>query len=360
MIGLWGELDVGTGASVEFESRGASALGLDALDGTPVEMESIGLRTLSTFWGDPGSPLRWTVPFVLPPWLVAWTETLGRSVDPLVLCARVEGRVIGIAPLMIRDGTVLFLGDPDVCDCFDCVVAPGFESVFLEAALLHLKALGVAELILGPVRADSIVLGALPEVLHRLGLHPDIRRSGESFEVELPEDWESFLGRLTGKQRHEVRRKMRRFQEAGAVNLRCADRPREIAVAMEDFLRLFRLNRPEKAAFMQAPMEGFFRALAERLGDAGLLRLFSLDLERRPVASAFCLDHGGRRYLYNNGYDEHYGRLSVSLLCKILSVQDAIHAGLAIYDFLKGDEVYKERLGGREVALYEVRINLYP
>lgn len=323
-----------------------------------VEMSPIGIDGLASLWGDSRMGLQWTVPFVLPPWLQAWTETLGRAAEPLLLHATFQGGAVGIAPLMVHDGSARFLGDPEVCDCFDCVVAPGFETAFFKALLIHLRDMGVAELVLGPVRADSALLAAVPTVAALLELESRIRRVGESFEIELPDSWEAFLGCLTGKQRHEVRRKMRRLREAGTVELRCASLPRDIDGAMDGFLQLFRKNRPDKAAFMQAPMEDFFRSLSKRLGGAGMLRLFSLDLGGRTVASAFCIDHGSRRYLYNNGYDEGYGRLSVSLLSKILSIQDAIRAGLAGYDFLRGAEVYKGRLGGREVALHEVRLNL--
>jgi CelD/BcsL family acetyltransferase involved in cellulose biosynthesis len=48
--------------------------------------------------------------------------------------------------------------------------------------------------------------------------------------------------------------------------------------------------------------------------------------------------------------------LSVGILCKILSIQDAISRGLAKYDFLKGNETYKRQLGGRAVPVYHCRI----
>ncbi len=76
--------------------------------------------------------------------------------------------------------------------------------------------------------------------------------------------------------------------------------------AMETFLRLFTMNREDKAAFMSATMASFFRVLAFSLAEEGLLRLFSLDLDEKPVASVFCFDHQGTRYLYNNGYDHAY------------------------------------------------------
>jgi CelD/BcsL family acetyltransferase involved in cellulose biosynthesis len=62
------------------------------------------------------------------------------------------------------------------------------------------------------------------------------------------------------------------------------------------------------------------------------------------------------RYLYNNGYDGAKRRWSVGLLSKVLSLKDAIETGLSRYDFLKGAEAYKQRLGGREIELLRYRV----
>jgi CelD/BcsL family acetyltransferase involved in cellulose biosynthesis len=48
----------------------------------------------------------------------------------------------------------------------------------------------------------------------------------------------------------------------------------------------------------------------------------------------------------------------VGLMCKILSIKDAIETGRKKYDFLKGAETYKYRLGGIEVPLSYCKINL--
>jgi CelD/BcsL family acetyltransferase involved in cellulose biosynthesis len=48
----------------------------------------------------------------------------------------------------------------------------------------------------------------------------------------------------------------------------------------------------------------------------------------------------------------------VGLACKLLSIRDAVERGLTTYDFLKGNETYKRRLGGEPVALVRCRIEL--
>lgn len=330
----------------------------DATRASDLEISRIDLDRLWSVWRDPGSMLRWTCPFVIPTWLQAWMDTLGRRAEALLLAVTDREQVVGLAPLMVQDGKALFLGDADVCDTFDCVVAEAYEPAFFEMLLDHLALKGILDLDLGPVRPDSVLIKHLLPVARSMGIQPLVERVGESFGVALPATWEGFLAQLTGKQRHEVRRKMRRLEEAGQAELRCIRFAEEVEGAMEVFFDLFKRNRSDKAAFMHAPMQAFFEALAKGLAQDGMLRLFFLDLDRETVASTFCFDHEGMRYLYNNGYDDGYRALSVSLVSKIMSLRDAVSVGLGGFDFLKGAEVYKERLGGREVVLYRCRLSL--
>jgi CelD/BcsL family acetyltransferase involved in cellulose biosynthesis len=63
-------------------------------------------------------------------------------------------------------------------------------------------------------------------------------------------------------------------------------------------------------------------------------------------------------FLYNNGYDPQHSLLSLGLVSKVLSIKEGIERGRSRFDFLKGDEEYKRRLGGKEVSLYGCQISL--
>jgi CelD/BcsL family acetyltransferase involved in cellulose biosynthesis len=60
--------------------------------------------------------------------------------------------------------------------------------------------------------------------------------------------------------------------------------------------------------------------------------------------------------LYNNGYRQEYGALSVGLLSKVSSLRDSLERGMEVYDLLAGDEGYKLQLGGQVVPLSRVRV----
>ena len=125
---------------------------------------------------------------------------------------------------------------------------------------------------------------------------------------------------------------------------------------MDAFLKLFSLSRGEKAAFMNARMEVFFRSLAEAMAGIGILRFGTVELDNQPVAMTLGFDYNDAHYLYNSAYDPRFNHLSVGLLCKVLCLKENIEQGRKKWDFLRGDETYKYQLGGREIPLYSCRI----
>jgi CelD/BcsL family acetyltransferase involved in cellulose biosynthesis len=322
------------------------------VNGAPCRVSIVSLQDLTTIWHGSESQLQWKCPFGLPPWLNVWWEVFSGDAEPMPVVVRQGEAIIGAAPLMVYGKTVRFMGSPDVCDYFDCIVAPGKERTFFTSLFGHIAELGFPEIDLGPLRPDGAVLKLCSE--RRTSDSPEwsIQEAGSLAELELPSTWDQFLGSLDGKQRHEVRRKLRRLHAEGGVRFRKVDTPAEVPEAVELFLRLFTMNREDKAAFMTSRMASFFRALSNALTVEGMLKLFFLDVKGQPAASVFCFDHLGTRYLYNNGYDSTYQDLSVGILSKVLSLKAAIDEGLHTYNFLKGDEAYKYRLGGEEIPLW--------
>lgn len=91
--------------------------------------------------------------------------------------------------------------------------------------------------------------------------------------------------------------------------------------------------------------------MAEVQAGEGNLGLAFLTLGGRKVAGILYFDYNNCRYLYNSGYDPSYKSLSIGLLSKVLCIKDAIEKGKKVFDFLKGSEVYKSRLGGERINL---------
>jgi CelD/BcsL family acetyltransferase involved in cellulose biosynthesis len=315
-------------------------------------------ETLNSLWLDREDPLEWDCLFVLPGWLKVWWSVFSNESSLHISAVRDKEKLIGIAPLLIKGEEARFIGDPDVCDYQDFIVAPGRGREFFENLINHLGQQGIRKFDLNTVRADSKVLTELVAVAKSLDC--EIKCDPEDFtlELDLPLSWDEFLGDLTGKQRHEVRRKLRRLKEAGEISYRVVKASKEVLDEMETFLALFGLSRSDKAAFMTNKMNDYFCLLAESMSDANLLTLSFVDIDGTPAAAVMCFDYNSTVYLYNNGYDGRFSSLSVGLLSKVLTIKESIRRGKQKFDFLKGTEEYKYRLGGKPVPLYRCQVKL--
>jgi CelD/BcsL family acetyltransferase involved in cellulose biosynthesis len=315
--------------------------------------------SLSSHWRGPAArAIQWECLFVVPVWLRAWWSTFGAGMRPYLCSVRQKDDLLGVAALLIQGDRARLMGDGEVCDYLDFVVAPGRGEQFFRVLIEHLKGGGISVLDLGPVRGDSTVMTDLVRVARELDCEISASPEEVTLELQLPETWDGFLLTLSGKERHEIRRKLRRLEEAGVVEFRAVEARQEVDREMETFLALFAMNRADKAAFMTDRMALFFRSLAEAMAEEEMLRLFFLEIDGMPAATAMCFDYHARVYLYNNAYDRRFRSLSVGLLSKVLSMRDTIERGRRTYDFLKGGEPYKYRLGGRPVRVYRCEVAL--
>ncbi len=171
--------------------------------------------------------------------------------------------------------------------------------------------------------------------------------------LALPATWDEYLAGLGKKDRHELRRKLRRIETQPAA-IRQAVRPAgpDLAAAFTEFLTLHRLSGEAKAAFMTPMMAGFFRNLVAA-GPPGL-EIATLYVDEQPAAAylSFCV--GDRLLLYNSGYDPQYAELGAGFALLVYRIRAAISAGVRVFDFLRGDERYKYDLGAGDHFVYRV------
>jgi CelD/BcsL family acetyltransferase involved in cellulose biosynthesis len=312
--------------------------------------------SLNSSWNDLRHQLNWESVFVLPRWLEVWWQTFGEGSKLYLFDVKENGNIIGIAPLMVKEGNASFIGSADVCDYMDFAVAPRKAPAFFTAVLDKLKKDGIKELFLESLRHDSTAMACLVDLAKDKGYEVTVTRENVSLDLDLPPTWDEYLKILSPKQRRETGRRFRRLEEEGDVNYRIVESAEP--EVLDIFFRLMRVSRKDKVAFMTPQMESFFRALAQTMAEARMLRLGILEISAKPVAAVMCFDYNDKVYLYNSGYDPAYGYVSVGLLSKLLSIKDSIERGRKVYDFLKGAEEYKYRLGGREIPIYSCRIIL--
>ncbi len=165
--------------------------------------------------------------------------------------------------------------------------------------------------------------------------------------LQLPDSYEAYLHEIGRKQRHEIRRKRRRFEEShGPASLVTS---RGTGEAFPHFIGMHRSSPGRKGLFMTAAMEQLFASLADQPGwQVDVLR----GADGAPVAATFSWVDREGFFLYNSAYDQNLDSSPGIVLLSML-IEQAIETGRRTFDFLKGDEAYKFRMGAVARPLFK-------
>jgi len=157
---------------------------------------------------------------------------------------------------------------------------------------------------------------------------------------------DDYLGSLGKKERHEIRRKVRRAEAAGEVVLTESQAPLSDLDAFIDLHQakwgadgLF----PSTAGGDQSRV--LFRRLFELFGVDGPLRLSFLTVGDRRVAAGVHFETADRVLYYNAGVDPDARDLSPGVVMVERFTRRAIERGQTAMDFLRGNEPYKYEWG---------------
>jgi len=277
-------------------------------------------------------------PFVRNGFLKAWWETFGGQDDKLELSVDDTG----LAPLW-WDGSILRLaGDADLTDYH----APlGIDGARLLVEFVLRQRSGIE------YDFDSLPSEAAESIsafFSYSGVEVPYEQHAVALRLVLADSFEDYLMAVGKKQRHEIRRKTRRFIELlGEPRLE----PGNPFDDLDDFFAMHRKAAGEKGGFMSESREAFFRALLNVEG----ARLDMLrDGSGKAVAASFGFQDSDAYYLYNSAYDPSRSDASPGIVMLSKLIERSIAGELRWFDFLKGDETYKYRLGAVERPLYRM------
>lgn len=295
--------------------------------------------------------------FLTPYWQGAWWESMGAEGQELRIVKFSDGEAtIGIAPLVKDGGLITFLGSTDLWDMHDFIVARGREQEFYRGFMDYLEDEEWSEVRLESLPEASHTLSLLPSLAMERGRRVERVEEDTLMGVSLPATWDEYLMGLRKKDRHELRRKLRRLGEAVDYKIYRLSDTNDVADAMDDFLDLMGQSREEKSRFLTDERYAFFREMSPRMAERGLLHLFFLEVEGVRTAATVCFDYNNVWYLYNSGHNTDYAALGTSFLLKAMCIQDAIGEGKAYFDLLRGTEQYKYHLGATGRGLYTLSI----
>jgi CelD/BcsL family acetyltransferase involved in cellulose biosynthesis len=297
-------------------------------------------------------------PFLGFTWQVEWARAFldGRRLEVWRVTDD-GGPIVALLPLFeATPGVMRLVGGTDVSDYLDLLAAAGREVEAWEA-LLEARAGRAPRWDLHDVPAASPTVRTLPALAPAFGFTASVILEERCPVVDLPATWDAYLAALSGKDRHELNRKLRRIaREVPEARATCLPTRAHIEARLPEFIDLHRRSRQGKARFMDARMEEFFRRVAAALADRAAARLWFLDTADGPLAGFLTLEWDGTVGLYNSGFRPDRAALSPGLVLLAHMIRDAIERRVRRFDFLRGEERYKYDLGARPEDVHTVVI----
>jgi len=308
-------------------------------------------------------------PFLRHEYLRAWLSGLGGGEWPngelRLVGAWQDGRLQAAAPFLATAGArgedlLVLLGGIEISDRLDLLCPPGELEQFIPGLLTTLEELSPARVELYNLPDDSPSLAALEAGCQRRGWAYIQEPFRPSLAAPLPGDWEAYLAGIDKKQRHEIRRKMRRAEESGrGVRWYTVEDEGTLEGAMEAFLGLMSTDAG-KARFLTPAMRMQMQAIARAAFNAGWLQLAFLEIDGQKACGYLNFDFGNRVWVYNSGLDPRFMELSPGWVLLGHLLQWANLHGRSAFDFMRGDEDYKLKFGGKRQDVVRVTLQRLP
>jgi CelD/BcsL family acetyltransferase involved in cellulose biosynthesis len=309
------------------------------------------------------------VPFLRHEYLKTWWRTLGggewaQGKLYIVTARHPTGELCAIAPLFLTENrqsepALMLLGSIEISDYLDIIARPGDLPGFIDCLLEHLSSLQTHTwqvIDWYNLLEDSPTLPALRAAASRRGWQMTQDRLQHCPYIPLPGDWETYLARIDKKQRHEIRRKMRRVETAEVpARWRIVSEADDLDAEIDAFLSLMGQD-PEKKVFLTEAMRAQMHLAVHAAQRAGWLQLAFLEVDGEKAAGYLNFDYANRVWVYNSGINPEFSTYSPGWVLLSYLLQWANEHKRERFDFMRGNEDYKYRFGGKDRFVVRAKI----
>lgn len=305
-------------------------------------------------------------PFSRHEYLSQWWRTLGggewKEAELVLVSATENEHLIGIAPMFIADydgqRALMLVGSIEISDYLDLIVCEPDLARFLSGLLDFLSSQGIqnwSALDWYNLPDGSPTLAALKAESGKRAWthHEEIYRPTP--RIPLNGSFEDYLSGIDKKQRHEIRRKLRRAAESEKnVHFTIVDGTEDINAEINVFLDLM-LHDPGKAEFLHPAMREQMTITLQNAHAHGYLWLAFLEIDGAKTAASLNFDYKNKLWGYNSGVSSEHRDLSPGWVLLAHTIQWCCENGRYEFDFMRGDEEYKYRFGGVNKYVMRVR-----
>jgi len=278
-------------------------------------------------------------------------EWLFQNAHLVLVSAREDEKLIGIAPLFISEydgrSALLLIGSIEISDYLDLIVRMEDHARFV-AGLLDFLALSLPDSWSGldwyNLPDSSPTLAALKAESAQRGWTHLEEMYRPTPRIALNGSFDEYLSRVEKKQRHEIKRKMRRAEASErGVRWYISDLD-DVESEIDSFLGLMEHDE-DKAGFLHDAMREQMKAIIHTAHKNGWLWLAFLEADGQRIAANLNFDYNNKLWGYNAGVNRDFMDISPGWVLLGYVLQWACENNRSEFDFMRGDEDYKYRFG---------------
>lgn len=296
--------------------------------------------------------------FLTHEWISSWWESFSEENSLEILIFKEEkGCLAGIAPFMIKNKILRFIASQEVSDYCDVITHNERREEFYENLLDYLKTNypDVEKIELMNLKASSPTLSFLPRLAPEHGYSFSFNETEVAPLLELPSSYEDYIKGLSKKNRHELRRKLKRMDSLEGVKITKIADSRELQSALLTFIALHKEGSPSKEKFWgKKGMSDFFQEIASRFSLQKWVELNLLFYEDRIMAALLNFSYSDQILFYNVAFNKDFARYSPGLFLFNHCIKQAISEGKKKADFLRGREKYKYYFGAEDSKIFRL------
>lgn len=262
-----------------------------------------------------------------------WWEHFGSDCVPHIILAESNGKVVGIAPLMIstvkRAGVRVrkasfmlprYLGA-------DFIIEKGREAECIELFLQEIMSGEACQYLeLSGLTDESTSKIILERVARQQGMSFSLDLHSEGCYLRLTGSWDNFMGRRSWKLRKNINHDLRSFQDNKGFRVARIRDPLEFEGAMEMAAKIdaqsWKARLPKTSGEIR-----FRRELLLALASRGKVDFFALELGESPVAYWLFVMHRSKAYAFYTSYDHRFSSRSPGGVLLYLALEELFKEG---------------------------------
>ena len=280
-------------------------------------------------------------------WNLWWWKAFQSQGALHLLTFKLAGKLIGFAPFYVDRWFVLkrfrFLASGKTCtDYVDLICDPKHYELCANSLSEYIREQKFDVVELECPNEDQLASSVMPALESQYDFdHRDVE---PTWLLDLPSEWKEFLSSRRSSLRRKINKAIRRL-EAGELVVTSTSEGLPLEAALETLkdLHTRRMNSTgEPGVFADPQFEEFLNNVIREKAAEGKVEIIVASKDDVPVGVQLYFDSSRGYQFYQSGYSPDAMKLEPGHLLFTEMVKRAILRGDTRFDFLRGNEPYKE------------------